>query len=122
MSNIDTTTDDTLGMAVRDLRDKLLLQGFQHGRRPGELVGMADNGVELHVRTGYTHGSYRVLAFGRRNGEKQGLVFIDLNRGSDPKQIVDLTRALCDWNGQIWPPDKDMHPAVTGQGDGGPQK
>lgn len=114
--------DRLLSDAVRELREALINSGFQHGRRPGELVGKADNGVDLHVRTGYTHGSYRVTAFGRDRGEKQGQVYVDINRGVTPERVIEITRALVDWDGSTWPPHPDMKASTTGQGEGWPPK
>lgn len=115
-----TSPDEALSIAVRDLREHLLSSGFQHGRRPGELVGMADNGTEIHVRTGYTNGSFRLLAFGRYRGEKQGTHYIDINRGVSDERVREIKLALADWDGQCWPPHPDMVAATTGQGDGWP--
>lgn len=113
--------DHTLSVQIEDLRRRLLDSGYQHARRSGELVGMSDNGTEIHVRTGYVHGSYRVVVFGRDRGERQGQHFLDFNRGTSPARIVEVTKALTEWDGQLWPPHPDFRKSETGQGKGWPQ-
>lgn len=114
--------DQQLSDEVRGLRQYLLDQGYQHGTRAGELLGRADNGVEITVRTGYTTGSFRINVFGRVNGSRQGQHFLDINRGASHEHIVAIQRALADWDGQCWPPHPDFRPSPTGQGDGWPPK
>lgn len=119
-ASIHTTADEALLEGIRGLRGFLLDQGWRHGSRPGELISVADNGTEIYIRTGYTHGTIRLIAFGRLNGEKQGQHYIDFVRGVSPSRMIEVQRALSDWDGQSWPPFPDMRPSVTGQGDGWP--
>jgi hypothetical protein len=116
----NVAADELLSEGVRGMREFLLNQGWQHGRRPGELNSRADNGTEIHIRTGYTHASFRLIVFGRLNGEKQGQHYIDFNRGVDPRRILEIQQSLADWDGVVWPPHPDMVPSNTGQGDGWP--
>lgn len=107
-----------LAREVKRMREQLLESGYTHGRRPGELVGRSDNGREICVRTGYTHGSYRITAFGRKNGSRQGQVYVDLNVGVDSSRVTELTRAITRWDGQTWPPHPEFRVSSTGQGEG----
>lgn len=113
--------DETLSAQVRDLRRKLIDHGWEHTRRSGGLSGRADNGTEIQIRTGYVHGSYRLLVFGRINGERHGQHYLDFSRGVSPARVVEITQALADWDGVVWPPHPDFQPSSTGQGKGWPQ-
>lgn len=123
MTSLTRDPDLELSSLIRDLRSYLMDNGFEHTRRSGELAaeGFGDKLVGLWVRTGYTHGSYRVNVYGRVNGARQGQHFIDFNRGVDPSRIIEFQKAIANWDGQVWPPHPDMVRAETGQGKGWPQ-
>lgn len=114
--------DAELSAHVRDLRTYLLNSGYAHGRRAGELLGRADNGIEITVRTGYTTGSYRINVFGRTRGARQGQCYLDINRNASLDRVTEIQQALANWDGETWPPHPDFVPSSTGQGDGWPPK
>ena len=114
--------EEELSRLVENLRAGLLEHsGFEHARATGELRGTGANGTPIHIRTGYTHGSYRLVAFGRYRGERQGAHFVDFNRGADPGRIADVAESIANWDGVIWPPHADFRPCPVGQGQGWPQ-
>ena len=114
--------DAGLSSLIRDLRAYLMNNGFELTTRSGELVAkLGDHKIGMWVRTGYTHGSYRVNVYGRTGGSRQGQYYIDFMRGVSPGRVIEFQRALADWDGMTWPPHPDMVRSETGQGKGWPQ-
>ena len=105
--------------AIERLRARLLEAGYQHTHKPGELVRVDDSGNSIFVRTGYTHGAYRVTAMGRRNGSRVGQCYIDIAVGTSRITMVDeLAGALATAQATSWPPHPAFTPSQTGWGEG----
>ena len=119
MTTIDNDLDRTAA-GIRELRERLLESGFRHSRITGELVRVDDHGVSLYVRTGYTHGAYRLTLFGRRNGERAGQCHVDVTDAWSAEDVDSLTQVLVHLNSDNWPPHQVFTPAQTGWGDGRP--
>ena len=122
MTATPTEADEPLRSSIRDMREYLLDNGYAHGSRAGELLGHGADGTKITVRTGYTHGSFRIHVFGRVNGSRQGQHFVDINRGANDSHPIEIQKALAEWDGQHWPPHPDFRLSPTGQGDGWPPK
>lgn len=106
---------EELANSVQLLRATLLDSGWAHGRTPGEMT--RDN---LAVRTGFTMGGYRIVAFGRNRGSRSGQCYVDVTREWSKAEVRELTRDLVVASAQQWPPNDRMQPSVTGWGDGKP--